>query len=66
MLLSRLDVSRNHFCNRVVSLWNGLPEHVASLFKKYLRTGHYIYINFLHVMEYNIIVYLGNISFVGY
>ena len=32
-----------HFCNRVVSLWNGLPEHVVTassltLFKKYLRT----------------------------
>ena len=31
------------FCNRVVSLWNGLPEHVVTaaslkLFKKYLRT----------------------------
>ena len=22
----RLDVARNHFCNRVVCLWNGLPE----------------------------------------
>ena len=39
----RLDVARNHFCNRVVSLWNGLPEHVVTaasltLFKKCLRT----------------------------
>ena len=39
----RIDVARNHFCNRVVSLWNGLPEHVVTassltLFKKYLRT----------------------------
>ena len=39
----RHDVARNHFCNRVVSLWNGLPEHVVTpsslvLFKKYLRT----------------------------
>ena len=36
-------VARNHFCNRVVSLRNGLPEHVVTaaslptLFKKYLR-----------------------------
>ena len=39
----RLDVARNNFCNRVVSLWNGLPEHAVTaasltLFKKYLRT----------------------------
>ena len=39
----RLDVARNHVCNRVVSVWNGLPEHVVTaasltLFKKYLRT----------------------------
>ena len=39
----RLYVARNHFCNRVVSVWNGLPEHVVTaasltLFKKYLRT----------------------------
>ena len=39
----RLDVARNNFCNRVVSLWNGLPEHVVTaashtLFKKCLRT----------------------------
>ena len=39
----RLDVARNHFCYRVVSVWNGLPEHVVTaasltLFKKYLRT----------------------------
>ena len=24
------DVTRNHFCNRVVSLWNGLPEYVVT------------------------------------
>ena len=39
----RLDVARNHFCNRVVPIWNDLPEFVvntASLtqFNKYLRT----------------------------
>ena len=39
----RLDLARYHFCNRVVSVWNGLPEHVVTaasltLFKKYLRT----------------------------
>ena len=27
----RLDVAINHFCNRVVSVWNGLPEHVVLL-----------------------------------
>ena len=37
----RLHVARNHFWNRVVSLWNGLPEHVVTavsltLFKTYL------------------------------
>ena len=42
-MLFRLDVARNHFCNRVVSLGNGLPEHVVTaasltLFKKCLRT----------------------------
>ena len=27
----RLDVARNHFCNRVVSLWNGLPDMLLLL-----------------------------------
>ena len=39
----RLDVARNHFCYRVVPIWNDLSEFVvntASLtqFNKYLRT----------------------------
>ena len=39
----RLYVARNHFCNLVVSVWNGLPEHVVTaasltLFKTCLRT----------------------------
>ena len=38
----RLDVARNHFCNRVVPLWNSLPSHVVNkrspiLFKADLR-----------------------------
>ena len=38
----RLDVARNHFCNRVVPLWNSLPVHVVNkpsplLFKAALR-----------------------------
>ena len=38
----KLDVARNHFCDRVVSLWKGVPEHVTAaslkLVKKYLPT----------------------------
>ena len=26
----RLDIARNHFCNRVVPLWNSLPAHVVN------------------------------------
>ena len=38
----RLDIARNHFCNRVVPLWNSLPAHVVNkpspmLFKAALR-----------------------------
>ena len=38
----RLYVARNHFCNRVVPLWNSLPSHVVNkrslrLFKADLR-----------------------------
>ena len=38
----RLDVARNHFCNRVVPLWNSLPAYVVNkrsplLFKAALR-----------------------------
>ena len=42
----RLDVARNHVCNRVVSVLNGLPVHVVTadsliLFRKYLRTVYF-------------------------
>ena len=26
MSLIRLDINKNHFCNRVVNIWNGLPD----------------------------------------
>ena len=42
----RLDVARNHFCNRVVLLWNSLPAHVVNkqssiLFKADLRNIYF-------------------------
>ena len=42
----RLDVARNHFCNRVVPLWNSLPAHVVNkqssiLFKADLRNIYF-------------------------
>ena len=48
----KLDVARNHFCDRVVSLWNGLPEHVVTaaslkLVKKYLPTIDFSSYNFI-------------------
>ena len=38
----RLDIARNHFCNRVVPLWNSLPSNIINkrspiLFKAALR-----------------------------
>ena len=38
----RLDIARNHFCNRVVPLWNSLPSNIVNkrspiLFKAALR-----------------------------
>ena len=39
----RLDIKKNHFCNRVVNIWNGLPDSTASSssslrFKQALRS----------------------------
>ena len=48
----RLDIARNHFCNRVVPLWNSLPAHVVNkpspkLFKAALRN-----IDFTHAVKF--------------
>ena len=42
----RLDITKNHFCNRVVSTWNILPECIVNLtskiqFKKALSTVNF-------------------------
>ena len=48
----RLDIARNHFCNRVVPLYNSLPAHVVNrpspkLFKAALRN-----IDFTHAVKF--------------
>ena len=42
----RLDVTKNQFCNRVVSTWNILPERIVNVtsriqFKKVLHTVNF-------------------------
>ena len=61
---SRLNIAQHLFFNRVVSTWNGLPEHIVNIeyflsFKKALRTINFQYLITFdrHAIVYYIIVF---------